>query len=120
MLAFLAFILFWAYMNTDLFRAWHDFFQLVYFSGGLAVGWVSGHLSLRKIRSMLEKAESLIKNPTVPISKKYAAACDAIHESCFYLGVVFELYNKQQGTTPGWKEELEKQEEQKQEEVKRL
>ena len=118
MLIFLGFILFWAFMNTDLFKAWHDFFQLVYFSGGLAIGWVSGHLSLRKIRSTLEKAEIIIRNPRNSMDKKYNAAVDAIDEGCFFLGVVFEKYNRKQGTAPGWKEELEVQEEEQLEEVK--
>lgn len=102
-------------MNTELFRSWQDYFQFVYFSGGLAVGWVSGHLSLRKIRSTLEKAESVIRNPTIHMDRKYEVAVDAIDEGCFYLGVVFEKYNRKQRTTPGWKG---KAEEEQTEEVK--
>jgi len=110
MFIFLAFILFWAFMETDLFQSWHSYFRLVYFAGGLAIGWASGYMSLRKVKSALEKAENIIKNPKVHIDKKYQVACDAIHEGCFYLGVVFELYNREQGTTPRWKEKLEKEE----------
>lgn len=109
MMVFLMFILFWAFMETDLFQSWQSYFRLVYFAGGLAVGWASGYLSLKKVRSMLERAENIIKNPAIHIDRKYEAACDAIHQGCFYLGVVFELYNQQQGTTPGWKENLEKE-----------
>lgn len=97
-------------MNTELFRNWKDYFQFVYFSGGLAVGWISGHLSLRKIRSALEKAENIIRSPKSNMDQKYHAACDAIDESCFYLGVVFEKYNRKQRTAPGWKEAKTKEE----------
>jgi len=118
-LIFLGWILFWAYMNTDLFKAWADFFQLVYFSGGLAIGWVTGYITLRKVKTTLERAENIIKNPSYTIDKKYEVAVDAIRQGCFYLGVVFELYNIEQGTTPGWKEKDEEVTEKELEEVKK-
>ncbi len=118
MLIFLSFILFWAFMNTDLFEALHDFVQFAYLSIGLAVGWISGHLSLKKVRTTLEKAKNIIRNPTIHIDRKYEEAVGAIDESCFYLGVVFEEYNRRQRTTPSLKKELETEKEKALEEVK--
>ncbi len=114
MLIFLGWVLFWAYMNTDLFRAWADFFQLVYFSGGLAIGWTTGYISIRKVKNTLERAKRIIDNPRSVMDKKYSAAVDAVEESCFFLGVVFEKYNRKQGTGPKWedvKKEVKKQSE---------
>ena len=107
MMVFLAFILFWAFMETDLFQSWLSYFRLVYFACGLAVGWASGYWNIKRVRTALEKAENIIRNPKNNMDKKYNAACEAIEEGCFYLGVVFEKYNRKQGTTPGWKRNLE-------------
>lgn len=117
MFVFFCWILFWAYMNTDLFKAWSDFFQFAYFGGGLVFGWVTGHLGIRKIRNTLERAKRIIDNPRVIMNKKYTAAVDAVEESCFFLGVVFEKYNREQGTGPKWKD-VKKEVEKQSEEVK--
>lgn len=117
MLIFLSWVLFWAFMNTDTFKNWADFLQLVYFSGGLAIGWMTGYISIRKVRNTLERAKRVIDNPRAVMDKKYEAACEAVHESCFFLGVVFEQYNRKQGTGPKWSKV--KKEEKPSEEVKK-
>ena len=119
MMVFLIFILFWAFMETDLFRGWHSYFRLFYFAGGLTVVWATGYMSLKQVRSALERAEIIIRNPKNSMDKKYNAACEAIEEGCFHLGVVFEKYNRKQGTTPGWKRNLEKEKELEIKEVKK-
>lgn len=66
--------------------------------------WLSGRAGMKKVRARLEKAERIIENPHIPISKKYIESVKAVHESCDNLGRVMDRYNLAQGTAPYLKE----------------
>ena len=70
--------------------------------------WISGRIGYKKLREKLERAEQIIENPNIPISKKYAEAVDAVHSTCDQLGRVMDRYNLKQGTAP-YLRDLEKQ-----------
>ena len=62
--------------------------------------WISGRIGYKKIREKLEKAERIIENPNIPISKKYVEAVSAVHAACDQLGRVMDRFNLKQGTAP--------------------
>ena len=83
--------------------------RFIFFVISTTIGWISGRMGIKKIRERLEKAEKVIENPHISISKKYVAAVEAVHQSCDQLGRVMDRYNLKQGTAPYLKE-LEKNE----------
>ncbi|KKL05111.1 hypothetical protein LCGC14_2609280, partial [marine sediment metagenome] len=85
-----------------------DIFQFMSFLVVTLIGWLSGHIGLKHVKAVLEKAERVINNPHIPIDKKYVEAVGAVHTSCDYLGRVMEAYNLKQGTAPYLKDLKEK------------
>ncbi len=79
---------------------YQDIIKFVSFLVVTLIGWLSGHIGLKHVKAVLEKAEMAINNPLVPITKKYTEAVQAVHISCDYLGRVLDKYNLEQGTAP--------------------
>lgn len=98
---FFAFILFWLFTSTEMFKALNDFIQFAYFGGGMLVGWITGRIGMRRIKELLEAAERMIDRPDIKLDEKYHTLVAIIRRACGMLGRVFELYNEKQGTTPG-------------------
>ena len=86
-----------------------DNLRFIIFVGFTVSTWFMGYAGLRHVRNVLEKAERVINNPTVPIDKKYVEAVGAVHISCSYLGSVMDKYNLQQGTAPYLKDLKDKE-----------
>ncbi len=74
--------------------------QFISFLVMTLIAWLSGHIGLKHVKEVLEKAERTINNPLIPIDKKYVEAVGAVHTSCDYLGRVMDQYNLKQGTAP--------------------
>ena len=77
----------------------------------MLITWLTGHLGMKHVKKVLERAEQVINNPLIPIDKKYVEAVGAVHSSCDYLGRVMDEYNLQQGTAPYLKELTKKDKE---------
>lgn len=93
MILFCGIIVFGSFIYQDLFR-------YIVFLVVTLIGWLSGHIGLKHVKAVLEKAERAINNPLVPITKQYTEAVQAIHTSCDYLGRVMNKINLEQGTAP--------------------
>ena len=78
--------------------------QFIFFVITTNLSWLSGKAGLKKMRERLERAEQIVENPFIPISKKYAVSVEAIHRECDILGRTMERYNLKQGTDPALKE----------------
>ena len=78
--------------------------RFIFFVITTNITWLSGRAGMKKVRERLEKAERIIENPYIPITKKYIKAVEAVHDSCDDLGRVMERYNLRQGTAPYLKE----------------
>lgn len=79
---------------------YQNIFQFMSFLVVTLIGWLSGHIGLKHVKAVLEKAEMTINNPNIPIDKKYVTAVGAVHTSCDYLGRIMDQFNLQQGTAP--------------------
>ena len=93
MILFCGIILYGTFMYQELF-------QFMGFLVVTLIAWLSGHIGLKHVKEVLEKAERVINNPTIAIDKKYVEAVGAVHTSCDYLGRVMDQYNLKQGTAP--------------------
>ena len=106
MLLFCGIILYGTFMYQNLL-------QFLSFLVMTLIAWLSGHIGLRHVKEVLDKAERVINNPNIPIDKKYVEAVGAVHTSCDYLGRVMEAYNLKQGTSPYLKDLRESEKEKK-------
>jgi len=93
MILFCGIILYGTFMYQELF-------QFMGFLVVTLIAWLSGHIGLKHVKEVLEKAERVINNPTIAIDKKYVEAVGAVHTSCDYLGRVMDQFNLKQGTAP--------------------
>ena len=93
MLLFASILLYGRFMYPEIL-------QYISFIVMTLIAWLSGHIGLKHVKAVLEKAERVINNPSIPIDKKYVEAVGAVHTSCDYLGRVMDQYNLKQGTAP--------------------
>lgn len=101
MLLFASILLYGRFMYPEIL-------QYISFIVMTLIAWLSGHIGLKHVKKVLEKAERVIENPIIPINEKYREAVNAVHTSCDYLGRVMDRYNLQQGTAPYLKDLKEK------------
>lgn len=95
---FFGIFMWYIFTSTELFNTWDDYFKVIYWGGGMLIGWIMGRMGFRRLKDVLEKAEHIIYRPDYEIDEKYAKVVELIHRACYYLGNIFEQFNRRQGT----------------------